>query len=466
MRHRMKREMVAFVLVLAAILAVFLVRLWKTTVDRNGSGPAEPFRIAGNLYYVGADNVSAFLVTGPEGHVVLDGGYPNTGPMIIASIAQLGFDITDVKVLLNSIPRRDRAGGLPALQQASGAKLWASESSASVIASGGDDPDIALPIRTLVQIGILGFPPARVDHRFKDGDTIRVGPIALTAHVTGGSTRGCTSWSFPVRDGERSTERGQRLPLEGAPLGMRYPEQRADIERSLRVLRSLPADIWVTSSSRIVGPVPQVRGEQDGKEPGGCFHRPGGLPRLHRHRRGGIPPREGVLACVASHRPSRWSALAQWSGSDDRETQALIKREIAFLACVQIAGAVRLVGPGQPLLDERRAEASPLQFRIDADDQKIPVRFRHEPLMELSHDVIGARESDQWSKADAERHGEHPATDHPTGRDLAARRQPNRDRHPAVRFRHMSVTKTVHEAAPEETVEGSVAVGVDLETST
>ncbi|HLG57033.1 MAG TPA: MBL fold metallo-hydrolase [Vicinamibacterales bacterium] len=188
----------AFVLILAAILALFLGRLWKTTVDRNGGEPAEPFRIAGNFYYVGTSATAAFLITGPEGHVVLDGGYPGTAPLIVASTAQLGFDIKDVKVLLNSIPRRDRAGGLAALQQASGATLWASESSAGVIASGGDDPDIALPFRTLVQIGILGFPSARVDRRFKDGDTIHVGPIALTAHVTGGSTRGCTSWSFPV----------------------------------------------------------------------------------------------------------------------------------------------------------------------------------------------------------------------------------------------------------------------------
>ena len=146
MRHRMKREMVAFVLVLAAILAVFLVRLWKTTVDRNGSGPAEPFRIAGNFYYVGANDVAAFLITGPEGHVVLDGGYPTTAPMIMASIAKLGFDIKDVKVLLNSEPHPDHGGGLTVLQQASGAELWASDASADSLASGGDDPDIVLPI--------------------------------------------------------------------------------------------------------------------------------------------------------------------------------------------------------------------------------------------------------------------------------------------------------------------------------
>jgi metallo-beta-lactamase class B len=90
----------AFVLLLAVVLVVILVRMWKSAVDRGGAGPAEPFRIADNFYYVGADAVSAFLITGPEGHVVLDGGYPTTARLIMASIAKLGFDIKDVKVLL------------------------------------------------------------------------------------------------------------------------------------------------------------------------------------------------------------------------------------------------------------------------------------------------------------------------------------------------------------------------------
>jgi metallo-beta-lactamase class B len=89
------------------------------------------------------------------------------------------------------------------LQQASGAQLWASDASADSLASGGKDPDIVLPLRALIWIAVRGYPAARVDHRFKDGDTIRVGPIALTAHVTAGYTNGCTSWSFPVRDGDR-----------------------------------------------------------------------------------------------------------------------------------------------------------------------------------------------------------------------------------------------------------------------
>ena len=220
--------------------------------ERNkigGQQAAEPFRIAGNPYYVGASDVAAFLITGPEGHVVLDGGYPTTARLIMASIAKLGFDIKDVKVLLNSEPHPDHGGGLTVIQQASGAQLWASDASADSLASGGDDPDSALPLRALIWIGVLGYPPPRVDHRFKDGDTIRVGPIALTAHVTGGHTRGCTSWSFPVRDGDRMLNVVSACDL-GVLATSRYPEQGADRERSIRVLRGLPADIWVTCHAR------------------------------------------------------------------------------------------------------------------------------------------------------------------------------------------------------------------------
>ncbi|MBA3969134.1 MAG: subclass B3 metallo-beta-lactamase [Gemmatimonadetes bacterium] len=237
---------------LTAALVAFLYPGWKEASDNGGQKPAEPFRIAGNFYYVGANDIAAFLITGPEGHVLIDGGYPGTPPLILASIAKLGFDIRDVKVLLNSEPHPDHAGGLAALQQASGAELWASEASADAMAAGGDDPDIILPLRALLWSGIIGYPAPRVDHRFKDGDTIRVGPVALTAHVTGGHTRGCTSYSFPVRDGERVLNVVSACSLVTLG-GMRYPEQPADFERTFRVLRSLPADIWVTSHARLWG---------------------------------------------------------------------------------------------------------------------------------------------------------------------------------------------------------------------
>jgi metallo-beta-lactamase class B len=252
-----------------------LVGRWLNATKLGGQQPAEPFRIAGNFYYVGANDIAAFLITGPEGHVVLDGGYPTTAPMIMASIAKLGFDIKDVKVLLNSEPHPDHAGGLAVLQQASGAEVWASEASAPVIAAGGDDPDIILPLRALLWMGIVGYPAPRVDHRFKDGDTIRVGPIALTAHVTAGHTRGCTSWSFPVLDGDRVLNVVSACSL-GVPGLMRYPEQEADLERSFRVLRSLPADIWVTSHARPWGRYRKFVASKTAKNPVDPFIDPEG----------------------------------------------------------------------------------------------------------------------------------------------------------------------------------------------
>jgi metallo-beta-lactamase class B len=192
----------------------------------------------------------------------------------VASIATLGFDIEDVKVLINSEPFRDHAGGLAELQRVSGAKLWASEASAYTLASGGDNPDIAMPFRTLTQVGLLSYPRARVDHRFKDGETIRVGPTALTAHI-GGSTRGCTSWSFPVRDGDRVLNVVSVCGF-GVIWAMSYPEQRADIERTLRVLRSLPADIWVTSMGRTWGRYRKFVASKTMKNPADAFIDPEG----------------------------------------------------------------------------------------------------------------------------------------------------------------------------------------------
>jgi metallo-beta-lactamase class B len=265
------------VLILAVSIAPALIvgRMWKAKADMKGQQPAEPFRIAGNFYYIGANDVSAFLITGPEGHVVLDAGYPTTAPMIMASIAKLGFDIKDVKVLLNSAPVPDMAGGLAALEQASGAELWASDASADVIAAGGDNPDLALPLRAFAQIGLFGYPPARVHHRFKDGQTIRVGPIAMTAHITGGGTRGCTSWSFPVHDDDRTLNVVSACGF-GVVLGQRYAEQRADLERSFAVLRSLPVDIWVTSHARVWGRYRKFMARETAKNPVAPFIDPEG----------------------------------------------------------------------------------------------------------------------------------------------------------------------------------------------
>ena len=156
MRRFSKRYRLVVLVGRASVLALVFVGRSLNATKRGGQGPAEPFRLAGNFYYVGATDVAAFLITGPEGHIVLDGGYPSTAPMIMASIAKLGFNIRDVKVLLNSEPHPDHAGGLGVLQQESGAELWASEASAFALESGGDDPDGILPMRLWCGLGSWG----------------------------------------------------------------------------------------------------------------------------------------------------------------------------------------------------------------------------------------------------------------------------------------------------------------------
>lgn len=254
-RKSRKRQILKGVGAVLVVAMVFLFIKWKEASDNGGQLPREPFRMAGNLYYVGTRDVTSFLLTGPEGHVLIDGGYPGTAPMILKSIATLGFNIKDVKILLNSHAHFDHAGGLAALQKASGAKLWISERDADIVASGGAaDPTLGA-FKILVYTGLIKYPAPRVDYRFKDGAQVRLGPITLTAHATPGHTPGCTTWAFPVEDGGRkllavvATDMGI-LPTTSFVEPESYPGIRADFEHSFAVLRRLPTDIYLTSHAR------------------------------------------------------------------------------------------------------------------------------------------------------------------------------------------------------------------------
>ena len=260
MLRRLSWPIVVLILliVIAPVAGVGFTK-WHAAVERGGQQQADPFRIAGNLYYVGASDVATFLITGPQGHILLDAGYPGSTDLIKASIAQLGFKITDIKAIVNSEPLHDHAGGMADLQKASGAQVWASDSSAEWLESGGEtDPDGPAKYKFMMWVGMQRFPPVHVDHRIKDGDTVRVGPIELTAHITPGRTPGCTSWTFPVRDGKRVLNVVSICDLTPQP-GMRltdpqyYPGIRSDFEKTFRIARSLPGDIWVTSHARAFG---------------------------------------------------------------------------------------------------------------------------------------------------------------------------------------------------------------------
>ena len=206
--------------------------------------PVEPFRIAGNLYYVGTSDVTAYLFTTPEGHVLLDGGYEQNAPHVRASIEKLGFKIGDVKILLNSHAHLDHAGGLAALKGWSGATLVASEKDAPLLARGG--------IQDHVFGDRLPFPPVEAGRLIRDGDTVVLGGTTLTAHVTAGHTPGCTTWTATVEEGGKPLRAvficsASVLPEAKLVGNERYPNVATDFAKTFATFESLPVDLFLAS---------------------------------------------------------------------------------------------------------------------------------------------------------------------------------------------------------------------------
>jgi metallo-beta-lactamase class B len=159
--------------------------------------PQAPIRLFGNTYYVGTRGLTALLITSDEGHVLIDGGIPASAPLILENVRSLGFDVREVKLLLNSHVHFDHAGGLAALRAASGARVAALVEAVPVLQSGSSMPGDP-------QHGwLLDFPPVRVDEQVVDGGIVRVGPLALTAYLTPGHAPGGTTWTWRSCEQER-----------------------------------------------------------------------------------------------------------------------------------------------------------------------------------------------------------------------------------------------------------------------
>ena len=209
--------------------------------------PHAPTRIHGNTYYVGTNGLSAILVTSNDGHVLIDGDLPESATQILANVRALGFRVEDVKLIVNSHAHFDHAGGLAALQQATHATVAASPWSARVIERGtseSDDP----------QFGILqSFPPVAHVQVIADGDTLRVGRLAVVAHFTAGHTPGGTSWSWQSCDQGRCLDlvyADSQTPVSADDFfftrSRTYPSALADFERGFGVLEHLRCDVLLT----------------------------------------------------------------------------------------------------------------------------------------------------------------------------------------------------------------------------
>jgi len=211
--------------------------------SREMNQPVPPFRIVGNLYYVGAKEVCSFLITTPAGHIILDGGFAETAPQIERNVAQLGFKIEDVKILLNSHAHLDHAGGLAELKQKSGAKFMASAGDAELLRKGGHGD---------FRFGdTLLFPPIEADKIVLDGESLQLADQAVTAHLTPGHTRGTTTWTTKIQDGARTYNVvfvGSQSSLDYKFIGQEsYPGIAADFVKSFSVLKTLPCDIFLGS---------------------------------------------------------------------------------------------------------------------------------------------------------------------------------------------------------------------------
>ncbi len=222
-----------------------------------GQGPSdwnEPFpahKVAGNVYYVGSMDLATFLITTPEGHLLINSGFDRTVPLIQKSVETLGFKMTDVKILLASHAHSDHVAGLALMQKVTGAKVYVMRGDDQVIASGGKGQYMYTTSR---------WAPCKVDRVLEDREEVKLGGVTLVARLTPGHTRGCTTWTWRVDDGGKNYD----VVVIGSPNinpgfqlvnNKDYPEIAVDFARTFEVLKSLPCDVFLGAHGGYYGMV-------------------------------------------------------------------------------------------------------------------------------------------------------------------------------------------------------------------
>jgi len=208
------------------------------------NAPFKPFRIIGNIYYVGASGISSFLITTPQGHILIDTGFEMTVPRITNSLTQLGFRLQDIKILLSSHAHLDHTGGHALMKSLTGAKIYISEADGALLASGGTTDF------TPYSTNMIGYRPAVADQFVRDDDTVKLGGVTLTCHLTPGHTKGCTTWTMDVEEAGRTCHVlffGSTTVLEGVRLlnNPKYPGIADDYAATFKMLKALPCDVFL-----------------------------------------------------------------------------------------------------------------------------------------------------------------------------------------------------------------------------
>ncbi|MGA2364135.1 MAG: subclass B3 metallo-beta-lactamase [Steroidobacteraceae bacterium] len=226
-------------------MLLLLLTPLQAATNADWTTPIAPFRIAGNLYYVGSRDLASYLIVTPQGDILINSSLESSVPLIRSSVEQLGFKFQDVKILLISHAHSDHDAGSAAIKQQTGAQYMVMDGDVPVVESGGAQ-DFQYPDGR--------YPALKVDRVLHDADQVRLGDAVLIAHKTPGHTRGCTTWTMQVKDGQRllnvvivgswNVNPGYRLvDRPGQPAS--YPGIAADFQRTFSLLPTLPCDIFL-----------------------------------------------------------------------------------------------------------------------------------------------------------------------------------------------------------------------------
>jgi metallo-beta-lactamase class B len=211
--------------------------------------PFEPRRIVGNIYYVGSNLISSFLIVTPAGHILIDTGDINMLPQTEANIEKLGFKVRDVKFLLNTQAHIDHCGGFAELKRQTGATVIVSKLAGEQMMLGGKG-DYA-NTGAFGNGEEVGYQPIKPDRTIADGEQVELGGVSLTAHLTPGHTKGCTSWSMRVNENGKDYDVLFLCGLTVSPYKLtnnsQYPDIVSDIRNSFMKLRSMHADVFLAA---------------------------------------------------------------------------------------------------------------------------------------------------------------------------------------------------------------------------
>jgi metallo-beta-lactamase class B len=229
--------------------ALFALSLLSATVPAIADEPFPAYKVAGNVYYVGSKALATYLITTPDGHLLINSGFEETVPLIRVAVESLGFKMRDVKLILASHAHSDHVAGHALLKELTGGKVLVMRGDEKVIASGGEGQYLYRDSR---------WKPCAVDQVLEDGEEVKLGGITLVARRTPGHTRGCTTWTWQVTDGDKELN----AVVIGSPNvnpGYRlvnnedYPDIADDFAKTFAVLKSLPCDLFLGAHGEYYG---------------------------------------------------------------------------------------------------------------------------------------------------------------------------------------------------------------------